>query len=732
MSAGLLITPCTGDNTTTLSFAAFQFFILENNHTIPSTYACWIYVVYISTRHKRHSPSLTMPGKPCTLTILLLAASALAAAAAESANIAVYWGQNATEGTLRDTCGTGLYAYVNLAFLSIFGAGRAPVLNLADHCDPPSGSCATLAADIGSCQSAGVKVLLSMGGGALGYNLSSPSDAQDVATYLWDNFLGGTGAGAAPRPLGDAVLDGIDFDIEAPSEHYDDLARSLTSLYKGDTGGKKYMLTAGPQCPFPDASLKTALATGLFDRVWVQFYNNPPCQFARGDAGTLQSAWRQWTAALPSATVYLGLPASSDAAGSGFVDADTLVSQVLPLVEGAPNYGGVMLWSRSYDKDSGFSVKLQSNLQNRNQNAGKGASSDYKKRIYIIVGVIGGIFLLLLLLTTCFICHKKYRGLSPPVEGSTTPPSKEPSEPKLRAHHPKRYTYSEVERMTKTFAHRMGQGSHGDVYRGNLRDARQITVKVLKNCKGGDKDFVKEVESIGAISHNNVAPLLGFCLQGPTRALIYEYMPNGSLESYALSSDDSVEENYSLWLYWEKLFDIAVGVARGLDYLHGDDGANGMNISIKPRNILLDHELCPKISDVGVANLCETSTRGARERDGYDAPEVVSRRFGPVTSKSDVYSYGVMVLEMVRAKRHVKVGADTTSKYFAQWLYEHLDEFCNSVSDVNGDTRELVRKMIIVGLWCSQTAPASRPSMSGVVEMLEGSSAELELPRRIP
>lgn len=119
-----------------------------------------------------------------------------------------------------------------------------------------------------------------------------------------------------------------------------------------------------------------------------------------------------------------------------------------------------------------------------------------------------------------------------------------------------------------------------------------------------------------------------------------------------------------------------------------------------------------------------------RERDGYDAPEVVSRKFGPVTSKSDVYSYGVMVLEMVRAKRHVRVGADTTSKYFAQWLYEHLDEFCNSVSDINGDTRELVRKMIIVGLWCSQTAPASRPSMSGVVEMLESSSAGLELPRR--
>jgi chitinase len=97
--------------------------------------------------------------------------------------------------------------------------------------------------------------------------------------------------------------------------------------------------------------------------------------------------------------------------------------------------------------------------------------------------------------------------------------------------------------MTKTFAHRLGQGSHGDVYRGNLGDARQITVKVLKNFNGSDKDFVNEVARIGGISHVNVAPLLGFCLQGPTRALIYENMPNGSLESYALNSDDSVDDN---------------------------------------------------------------------------------------------------------------------------------------------------------------------------------------------
>uniref|UniRef100_A0A0E0FRI5 Protein kinase domain-containing protein n=1 Tax=Oryza nivara TaxID=4536 RepID=A0A0E0FRI5_ORYNI len=679
----------------------------------------------------RHLSAFAMSGKLCFLASVLLSMSTvvdLAMAASGGVNIAVYWGQNGSEGTLGETCGTGLYAYVNLAFLSTFGAGRAPVLNLADHCDAPSGTCASLAADIASCQAAGVKVLLSIGGGALGYNLSSPSDARDLAAYLWDNFLGG-GATGASRPLGDAVLDGVDFDIESPSRFYDDLARNLASLYtrapRPPRGGKTYLLTAAPQCPYPDASLAAALATGLFDHVWVQFYNNPPCQYAApGDASALRSAWAQWTAGLPAATVFLGLPASLDAADSGFVDADTLASQVLPVVEGAANYGGIMLWSRSYDKDSSFSVKLQAALQNRNKPTGAGASSHTKRRIYIIAGVFAGVLLLFLLLITYFLCHKKHHGQQPPVQELTTPPKAEPSQKKQRAQHLKRYSYSEVERMTKTFAHKIGQGNYGDVYKGNLRDGRQIVVKLLKNCRGNDKEFLNEVASIGTISHVNVIPLLGFCLQGTARALIYEYMPNGSLESYAFSNDDSIEENYSLWIYWEKLYEIAIGVARGLEFLHGSGNANIMHLKIKPRNILLDQELCPKISDFGVANLClwkesKKSAQNARGRDGYDAPEVVSTKFGAVSSKSDVYSYGVMVLEMIRAKRRINVGADTTTKYFAQWLYDHLDQFCNSISDISDETRESVRRIIIVGLWCIQAAPANRPSMSRVVKMLE-------------
>jgi chitinase len=345
--------------------------------------------------------------------------------------------------------------------------------------------------------------------------------------------------------------------------------------------------------------------------------------------------------------------------------------------------------------------------------------------------------LLFLLICIYFLCHKKNRGTPPPEEGSGAPPAPkiELPQPKQKPQRLKRYTDSEIERMTKSYTHKLGHGSNGDVYRGNLRDGRQVVVKVLKNSMGDDKEFMSEVASISRIFHVNVVPLLGVCLHGLTRALVYEYMPNGSLENYAFSNDDSVEENYSQRLYWEKLFDMAIGVARGLEYLHDMGNDNVVHLNVKPRNILLDQELRPKISDVGVANLCfgreGKRTGDPRGRDGYDAPEVVSGKFGSVSSKSDVYSYGVIVLEMVRAKRSISVGADTNSKYFAQWLYEHLDQFCNSLSDIRSETRDLVRRMIIVGLWCVQTAHTNRPPMSKVVEMLEGSSMDLELPVRI-
>ncbi|XP_058106591.1 acidic endochitinase-like [Magnolia sinica] len=269
-------------------------------------------------------------------------------------DIAIYWGQNGNEGTLADTCATGNYDFVNLAFLCNFGNGQIPQLNLAGHCDPSSNGCTGLSDDIRSCQDQGLKVMLAIGGALGNYSLASADDARQVAEYLWDNYLGGK---SSSRPLGDAVLDGIDFDIEGgTNEHWDDLARDLSSY---GSKGKKVYLTAAPQCPFPDAWVGRALKTGLFDYVWVQFYNNPPCQYTSGQVGNLDHAWKQWTSSIKATKIFLGLPAAPEAAGSGFIPTGDLTSKVLPLLKNSSKYGGVMLWSKYYDDQTGYSSAIK-------------------------------------------------------------------------------------------------------------------------------------------------------------------------------------------------------------------------------------------------------------------------------------------------------------------------------------------------------------------------------------
>ncbi|XP_041001916.1 hevamine-A-like [Juglans microcarpa x Juglans regia] len=270
--------------------------------------------------------------------------------------IAIYWGQNGNEGTLNQTCATGNYAYVNIAFLPTFGNGQKPVINLAGHCDPNSKGCTKLSSEIKSCQAKGIKVMLSIGGGAGSYSLTSAKDVRQVATYLWNNFLGGR---SSSRPLGDAVLDGIDFDIEGGSTRYwDKLARYLSGYSKQ---GKKVYLTAAPQCPFPDAWMGRALKTGLFDYVWVQFYNNPPCQYSPGNTANLVNAWNQWTS-IPATKIFLGLPAAPNAAGSGFIPVADLTSKVLPAIKSSAKYGGVMLWSKYYDDQTKYSSSIKASV----------------------------------------------------------------------------------------------------------------------------------------------------------------------------------------------------------------------------------------------------------------------------------------------------------------------------------------------------------------------------------
>ncbi|KAG0542568.1 hypothetical protein BDA96_02G115500 [Sorghum bicolor] len=245
-----------------------------------------------------------MATRSSLVPLLLITVVVAQIVGSQAGSISIYWGQNGARAHWRHLR-TGNYKFVNLAFL------------VALQC---------LSDDIKSCQSNGVKVMLSIGGASGSYYLTSAADAKTVATYLWNNFLGGQ---SSSRPLGDAVLDGIDFDIEGgTTQHWDDLARYLKGY---SNSGRRVYLTAAPQCPFPDA---------YFDYVWVQFYNNPPCQYSSGSTTDLADAWKQWLSIRQT---------SPEAAGSGFIPADDLKSQVLPLIKSSGKYGGIMLWSKYYD-----------------------------------------------------------------------------------------------------------------------------------------------------------------------------------------------------------------------------------------------------------------------------------------------------------------------------------------------------------------------------------------------
>ncbi|WJX15096.1 hypothetical protein P8452_05281 [Trifolium repens] len=317
-------------------------------------------------------------------------------------------------------------------------------------------------------------------------------------------------------------------------------------------------------------------------------------------------------------------------------------------------------------------------------------------------------------------------------------PARQIFEQYLKEHGPlpaaARYSYSDIKKITNFFKNKLGQGGYGSVYKGKLHDERVVAVKVLSESKGDGEDFINEVASISRTSHVNVVRLLGFCLDGSKKALIYEYMPNGSLEKFIYEEKYPIKDDPQLDC--KTLFDIAVGVARGLEYLHRGCNTRILHFDIKPHNILLDDDFCPKISDFGLAKICPrkesiVSIFGARGTPGYIAPELFSRNFGGVSHKSDVYSYGMMVLEMVGRRKNIKVEVDCSSElYFPHWIYKRLElnQDLGLKCIKNEIDEEMVRKMTVVSLWCIQTDPTHRPAMHKVVEMLEGSLQVLEIP----
>ena len=295
---------------------------------------------------------------------------------------------------------------------------------------------------------------------------------------------------------------------------------------------------------------------------------------------------------------------------------------------------------------------------------------------------------------------------------------------------PIKYSYSDIKRMTHNFANKLGQGGFGSVYKGKLQSGRIVAVKVLIMSKANGQDFLNEVATIGRIHHINVVRLVGFCVQGSKWALIYDFMPNGSLDKFIF-----LKEERKTLLSWEKMYKIAVGVGRGIEYLHQGCDMQILHFDIKPHNILLDEDFTPKVSDFGLAKLYSTdesmvSLTAAQGTLGYIAPELFYKNIGGISYKADVYSFGMLLMEMVGRRKNVNVNTEHSSKiYFPSWVYDRCHQGDSiDLGDATEDEKKLVRKMVIVAIWCIQMKPIDRPSMSKALEMLEGEVELLEMP----
>ncbi|KAG8367235.1 hypothetical protein BUALT_Bualt16G0051500 [Buddleja alternifolia] len=298
-----------------------------------------------------------------------------------------------------------------------------------------------------------------------------------------------------------------------------------------------------------------------------------------------------------------------------------------------------------------------------------------------------------------------------------------------RALKPTRFSYSDIKRITNHFGEKLGEGGYGIVYKGKLSTEIQVAVKVLNSSNGNGEEFINEVGTIGTIHHVNVVRLVGFCAEGFRRALLYEFLPNESLEKFIFQTGPKRNS-----LGWAKLQDIALGIANGIEYLHQGCDQQILHFDIKPHNILLDHNLNPKICDFGLAKLCSkeksaVSMTAARGTMGYIAPEVLSRTFGRVSYKSDVYSFGMLLLEMVGGRKNLDAHVNTSQIYFPQWIYNQVnigEDLCRHFEE--GEDGNIAMKLTIVGLWCIQWYPTDRPSMKAVVQMLEGDGDNLTTP----
>ncbi|XP_004137926.1 putative receptor protein kinase ZmPK1 [Cucumis sativus] len=291
----------------------------------------------------------------------------------------------------------------------------------------------------------------------------------------------------------------------------------------------------------------------------------------------------------------------------------------------------------------------------------------------------------------------------------------------------KRFSYNEMKRATKNFKQEIGKGGFGTVYKGELEDGRVVAVKRLEGVLQGDAEFWAEVSIIGKINHKNLVKLWGFCAEKHHKMLVYEYVKNGSLDKH-LFSDDSNEE---LTLGLEQRYVIAVGTAKGLSYLHEECLEWVLHCDIKPQNILLDEGLEAKVADFGMSKLFreinESGFSKVRGTRGYLAPEWMMNL--KIDAKADVYSYGIVVLELISGKnasnfRWFGIEEEGECTDLVKWIMKSIEK--GEVKKVvdprlkveNEEQNKKMEMLLKVAVECVREDRNSRPAMSQIVELL--------------